>query len=241
MRLENINIKEEDLTKIFPNLKIIDIEGNHNYLESQKTEEKKNREYDLKIKAKNWIIENIGERYQGKSLKNYSAATEKQKKAVNIVDDFLNNLENYLKSGFSLVFIGSAGLGKTHLSAVLCDAVLKLGKNPAYYTAKKLNREVKESWEENKTKESEIIKRFSKYDLLVIDEIGKDYGSETNKFIIEEVFDDRYRKLKSTVLITNISNREDWLKYLGEYVESRILECGKIIVFDGEDYRKKLK
>lgn len=55
--------------------------------------------------------------------------------------------------------------------------------------------------------------------LLVIDEIGVQFGSEAEKIILFEIINERYEAMKPTILISNLSQQE-----LGAYVSERIVD-----------------
>ena len=72
-----------------------------------------------------------------------------------------------------------------------------------------------------------------------VDEIGVQFGSDTEKMFIFEVLDGRYNKMKPTILISNlpISGIKECI---GDRCIDRLREDGgKVIVFDFESQRGK--
>lgn len=185
------------------------------------------------------ITERIGKRFVEKTIENFEAKTPRQEEIKNKISAFINNIDENILSGRSMFFTGNRGNGKTHLAAAIYRAALEAGRTATYKLARQITREIKESWNDDSKSETAIINRYSGLSLLIIDEIGLDYGSETTLNIISEIFDNRYRNMKSTILIGNIENSEQYEKFIGPRIESRMSECGEVIYFDEKDFRKK--
>jgi DNA replication protein DnaC len=86
--------------------------------------------------------------------------------------------------------------------------------------------------------EDEFIKRMLNLDLLVIDEIGLQKNTDSEKLVLNQIIDQRVSRLKSTGILTNLGG-EDLTKFLGVRIISRLkMNNGQWIVFNWEDYRK---
>lgn len=148
-------------------------------------------------------------------------------------------------SGRNMMFLGNKGTGKTHLAAALINHVVKnCGGTARFCTVSELNRIVRESKSyDSRVKESEVIRAFGSYDLLVIDEIGVQSGTEAESRALFDVFNERYGNLKPTIMISNLrydpANGVDELTgALGDRVIDRIKEDGgKIFGFNWSSYR----
>jgi DNA replication protein DnaC len=106
-------------------------------------------------------------------------------------------------------------------------------------TAMKVIRSIKDSWRDHVSKEGEIIELYTKPGLLVIDEIGVQFGSDTEKLYISEIINDRYEAMRPTLLLGNIKLSE-LTEQLGDRPIDRFREGGKIVQFDWDSYRKKI-
>jgi DNA replication protein DnaC len=74
-------------------------------------------------------------------------------------------------------------------------------------------------------------------DLLILDEIGVQFGSETERNLLFDVLNERYEDCKPTLLLSNLP-KQDVAKYLGERVMDRLREDGgRVVVFDWESHR----
>jgi len=73
--------------------------------------------------------------------------------------------------------------------------------------------------------------------LLVLDDLGKEYGSEYDKFTFDDILRTRYDKGLPTILTTNVS-RETWKEVYSEAMESFAHEAFRRVRLDGKDLRK---
>jgi DNA replication protein DnaC len=175
-------------------------------------------------------------RFQSCSFENFSETRQKE-----IVLDYVKNFQDKQKQGTSLVFCGTTGSGKTHLASALCFYLIENYQIKVLYTkAFDVLREVKETYNKNSKKTfSDVQDKHAKVDLLIIDEVGVQFGTETEKQILFEIINERYENIRPTILVTNLS-----LTNLKEFVGDRVIDRmkengGKIIVFSGESFRGK--
>ena len=65
-------------------------------------------------------------------------------------------------------------------------------------------RAVKETYSRNSERtERQVIADFARPDLLILDEIGRQHGTDTERLIIFDVINARYLQNKPSILITN--------------------------------------
>ena len=107
-----------------------------------------------------------------------------------------------------------------------------------FVTVQRLIRRVKDSWHTKEETESEVIDAYASPDLLILDEVGVQFGSEFEKQVLFDVLNERYEKLKPSILLSNIPS-EQLSDYLGERVTDRLRENkGRMIGFNWDSYRK---
>lgn len=143
-------------------------------------------------------------------------------------------------SGSCLVMAGKVGTGKTHLAASMVNVMIEKGKGCKLVKMSELIRSIKSTWARNSEKsESDLIEYYSSVPLLIIDEIGIQFGSDTEKLLLSEVIDNRYQDVLPTVLISNLDT--DGIKgCIGERSYDRLRQDGgKMIAFDWESERGK--
>lgn len=182
----------------------------------------------------------IPERFKDRTLDNYKAKTTGQKKALAFSKEYAENFDQVMKAGRSAIFVGKPGTGKTHLAIGIALEIIKQQRSPVFVTVQRLIRRVKDSWHTKNETESEVVDVFASPDLLILDEVGVQFGSEFEKQMLFDVLNERYEKLKPSILLSNIP-REQLSDYLGERVTDRLRENGgKMIGFDWDSYRKNL-
>ena len=175
-------------------------------------------------------------RFKSCSFDNFQKTKEKE-----IALDYVKNFQDRQKQGTSLVFCGTTGTGKTHLASALSFYLIENFQTKILYTkAFDVLREVKETYNKSSKKTfSDVQDKHAKVDLLIIDEVGVQFGTETEKQILFEIINERYENLRPTILITNLS-LTNLKEFAGDRVIDRMKENGgKIVVFTGESFRGK--
>lgn len=159
---------------------------------------------------------------------------ERQQRALDVCTRFRDNLGGVMERGNSLVMCGSAGTGKTHLACALALAAMDAGYTARYATVVKAMRQVKDTY--GRGSEQSVIDAFVLADLLVLDEVGVQFGSDTERNIFFEIINDRYESRRPTIVISNL-DKSGMLHFLGERTMSRLLHGGVELIFDWADYR----
>ncbi len=179
-------------------------------------------------------------RFRGATFDNYEApAGSDQAKVLRTVRLYCERFDTRRKVGSGLMLIGRPGTGKTHL---LCAAALALhGRcQPLYTDAWSMIAAIKASWARSaKEDEASVIARFVAPDLLLIDEIGVQYGTDAERALLHRVIDLRYQQLKPTIAAGNV-DLNGMKAYLGERAVSRLQDGdGVVLTFGWDDYRTR--
>ena len=228
--------------------------------EKRRAAERRQREYERKRKVE-WIMEhsNIPPRFLDRKIDDFKATSGKQQETKDFCRQYVDEFEQVVQTGRSAVFLGKPGTGKTHLAiAMLLEVVNRHCRSGIYMTVSRLIRHVRSAWKDGKTRlpasgletgiprekgnvsaEDAIIGFYSDYDLLVLDEVGVQYGTDSERIIIFELLNARYEKRKPTIMIGNCS-LDELKTYLGERVIDRLREDGgRLLVFDWKSHRGK--
>lgn len=180
----------------------------------------------------------IPARFMDKTLETYKAPPAAVK-AFRACLEYAAGFEQNLADGRSLILCGLAGTGKTHIACGITRAVIEQSRVAAVYTtAGRLFRRVKDTYSKGATEsEAAAIKALALPELLVIDEVGTTFGSDTERNILFEVVNERYEGLRPTILISNLAP-ENLAEFAGERVIDRMKENGgKLLKFDWPSHR----
>ncbi|MDC3418737.1 IS21-like element helper ATPase IstB [Aquibacillus salsiterrae] len=146
----------------------------------------------------------------------------------------------FIESQENIVFLGPSGVGKTHLATSIGIAAAKKRTSTYFIKCNDLIMNLKKAKLENRFETR--LKHYSKYKLLLIDEIGYlPIDSEDAKLFFQ-LIDMRYEK-KSTILTTN-ANFKDWGDIfqdtkIANAILDRVLHYATVVNIIGESYRLK--
>lgn len=184
----------------------------------------------------------IPERFRNRTFENFVADSEGKAKALEFASAYAGRFtESAYESGKSAVFVGKPGTGKTHLAVAIGMAAMSAGHSVMFCTVLRAIRRVKDTWSrDSQESESQAVAALVFPDLLILDEVGVQFGSETEKNILFDILNDRYEQCKPCLLLSNLPIKEV-RAFLGERVFDRLREDGgEVIAFDWESHRGKL-
>lgn len=178
----------------------------------------------------------IPARLKGCSFATYRAETDSQKAALQAAMDYADKFASIRKTGESLIFAGKPGTGKGHLAAAVMNKLMP-EYLPIYTTCLDMIRSVRETWrKDSKHSEMEVLQEYEDASLLIIDEIGVQYGTDGEQTIIFDVLDRRYRQMRPTILITN-QDRAGFTAFVGERIFDRLKQTARWVSFDWDSFR----
>lgn len=182
----------------------------------------------------------IPKRFESCTFDNYLPGNKSAERNLRICKAYAEKWDDRLKNGGGMVMVGLPGTGKNHLAVSIMKEIIRKHQHYVLLTSvNKIIREYRSTWSKDTTKsESEVIAEFSSPELLVIDEVGVQYGSDSERLIIFEIINTRYEEMRPTILISN-ETREQLAEIVGERVIDRMKDGGGCeLVFDWESYRK---
>lgn len=214
------------------------------------TERKRQRQQDIVTATQ------LPPRFHGADFEGFKATTPQQKAAVDACKAYTANMAGNMEKGAALVLTGSVGTGKTLLAAaiarktalehVITDRVYNLGSwddqkrlaTVRYTTVMGMLRTIRSTYrKDSHLSESQALHLFTGPDLLILDEVGVQRGTEDEKVQMFEVIDARYGSMLPTVIISNLTVGE-LTGYIGERVLDRLKDNGgSVVVFDWASHR----
>jgi DNA replication protein DnaC len=182
----------------------------------------------------------ISKRFISATFDGYKPVSDKSAKALRAVRSYHDQFQKIKESGTSLILCGRPGTGKTHLANAMAISMINQGVSVAYTTSFKVMARIKATYNKFDAKETEtgVIEDLTTRDLLIIDEIGVQFGSEAEKVLFYQIINGRYDNVLPTVLISNLTAKE-LAAFIGERCYDRLKEgAGAVLSFDWESYRK---
>ncbi|MEB8474210.1 ATP-binding protein [Acidithiobacillus ferriphilus] len=181
----------------------------------------------------------IPRRYIDCDFDNYVVDVPGQQTALDVCWDYAEHFAERASKGSSLILCGNPGTGKNHLASAIARTVLSMGRSVLHVTAYDVIARIRQTWQRGigNSTELEVIRGFAEADLLIIDEVGKTFGSDGERVHLFEVIDHRYRDMKPTIILSN-EGVEGVEKYLGAAAFDRLCQNGGLLLFDWQSYRR---
>ncbi|MBR5485426.1 MAG: ATP-binding protein [Oscillospiraceae bacterium] len=156
-----------------------------------------------------------------------------------IYDYCAEYINSFCESSESLLFMGSTGLGKTHLSLAIAEQVINRGYGVLYTSAQTMvSRLEKEKFQRSFDDDAEepYRERIVDCDLLIIDDLGAEFLTQFAVSAINDIIDRRLVFGKPTIVTTNLERSGIQERY-GERLLSRVYGSYKAFRFFGKDIR----
>jgi DNA replication protein DnaC len=179
-------------------------------------------------------------RFKTKTLDNFEVLDEDQRIGLASARSYVSEFPANLETGRGLVLCGTTGRGKTHLGCGIARALAETGRHVRYTTARDLIRALRDTWRrDSATTETELLTQLRDLDLLVLDEVGVQFGSDAERVQLFDVFNGRYGAQRPTLVISNL-DLAGLRESLGERVLDRLRENdGRMLLFKGQSWRGK--
>ena len=137
----------------------------------------------------------------------------------------------------SIYMNGGTGLGKTHLSLAIADAVIRKGYNVIYGSTPEFLRQLEREYYGRA--ETDTMASLSRCDLLILDDLGAEMEKPVYTSLLYELINSRISRGLPMIISSNLGMNE-----LRQRYQDRI--CSRIISFEtlmfiGQDVRRKLK
>jgi DNA replication protein DnaC len=209
----------------------------------------------------------IPPRFRECSFHNYYAKNDSQYFAHSFASRLV---EEYPAVEAGLLFMGSVGVGKTHLAiAVLKELIDKKGVTCLFYESGSLLKAIQDSYNPvSQTSEMRVLAPVYQAEVLLLDELGATVPTSWVRDTMYQIINTRYNNKKLTIFTTNyldeargtvdetsdsadskrrrtfaadrIQEMTTLEERIGTPLRSRLYEMCKKVMIEGEDYRKRL-
>jgi DNA replication protein DnaC len=175
-------------------------------------------------------------------------------------------VENYPNEKTGLLFVGTVGVGKTHLSVGILKALIReKGIHCLFCDYRELLKSIQNSYNASvQATEMEILRPVFDSEVLVLDELGAVRSTEWVFDTVNYILNSRYNENKTTIITTNFPDRPEQDKpevdnlssrsaadraarretlgdRIGERMRSRLHEMCRKVEIEGPDFREHSK
>jgi DNA replication protein DnaC len=180
----------------------------------------------------------IPERFRTRTLDTFVTTTAKEAHALRVARDYANSITDNISIGKCLVFIGRPGTGKTHLAIGIGLVAMGAGYTVLFASVAEAFRRVRATYGKGATEsESEAISALVEVGMLILDEVGVQFGTDNEKNLLFDIINGRYGAKRPTILISNL-DLKGVTSYVGVRGMDRLREDGgEAVVFDWDSYR----
>jgi DNA replication protein DnaC len=140
---------------------------------------------------------NVGKRYWRVSISKIEESAEHRK----VMEKYITNIRDNIVNGRGILFHGGYSSGKTAASIILAKAVVMHGGTAIFMEVPELSdvKVTSRPFNEDMT----MWERMETADLLILDDLGSDYGSDWARQLVERIVRHRVNNCKSIVATTN--------------------------------------
>lgn len=185
---------------------------------------------------------NLSKRFATRTFENFNTENEIQKYAYDKAKNYVDNIDEVIKNGTGLIFAGNGcvGTGKTHLACAIANELLDKGYPVKVINVTKMIYQIKEDFN---------VDEYLKVPILLIDDLGKETGTQWVCETLYLIFNERYESMKPTIITTENGLEEIKQNYKtvvngqeldrGKSIISRLTEDFIYVSLTGEDYRQR--
>jgi DNA replication protein DnaC len=195
-------------------------------------------------------------------------ADDREQKTLEKAHHFANRfVEEYPVENTGLLFVGSVGVGKTHLAVGILKALIRDKGVPCLFCDyRELLKSIQNSYNASvQATEMGILRPVFDAEVLVLDELGAVRSTEWAKDTVNYILNSRYNNNKTTIITTNYPDGPERVQNereedpvsdaaarrsarpeslgdrISERMRSRLHEMCKIVLMSGPDFRLKSK
>ncbi|MGI5848800.1 MAG: ATP-binding protein [Christensenellales bacterium] len=177
----------------------------------------------------------LGEKFSGSTFDNFRV-NKNNKEAYDACLRFAQG-----KSNKGIMLAGPIGIGKNHLAAAIVNELAKRGDLAYVSSAKRLQTRLYDSYGHVE----DAIDNIFEARVIVINDIGKESGTETSRSLMADFVDQAYEREKKLIITTNMTADEiadgeikNGVKHgYGLHTLSRLLEMCEVVEYSDYDHR----
>lgn len=182
---------------------------------------------------KHYLNAGIGSLYQRLSWLDYQGNDE----LIQLADNYVANAQKFVAQGIGIVLMGDIGTGKTLFANLLLKDLLHEGYSVYSVTFAGMIDMFTAGWT-SETEKQFFLERIRKSEILLIDDIGKEYKTKNGlgSATFDSVLRSRVQEGRPTFITTNMTP-DDMEDGYGSAVLSLINEISITHEVEGNDFR----
>ena len=147
----------------------------------------------------------VYKRFENATFENFEIHNEEEKRLVEILKE-APSLKN------NVIITGGVGIGKTHLMYAILNKFCE--KKDGYYLSKEISivsiKEIidiiRQTWRKDADRyDMDALDNLKSVPLLIIEEVGVQYGSDSERIELFDIFNDRYNNMLPTIITSNFN------------------------------------
>jgi len=147
-------------------------------------------------------VSGVPKRYAEASFDNFEIYTPDQIQVVECLRAYAEDLVN--GSSQNAILLGTPGTGKTHLAIAVAQFFAAKRHSVTYIGMLDLLDQLRQDrFAQPPARAGAFTERMTRMDLLVIDELGKQVGTESEAVAAQRILDRRYAEQMPTILVSN--------------------------------------
>lgn len=181
----------------------------------------------------------IPKKFANLAFDDYHATLQGQQLALAICRAYADTWPQQCSKGGALVMTGLTGNGKTHLACAIGNMVITRHLcTVAFGTMTDYGREIRSTYGRGRGERSElqVVQALRTADLLIIDDVGAQDSTDSERKLLFDLIDGRWRDDKAIIVTSNLNTKE-LKKFLGTRAMDRLEDRGTVIAFDWTSYR----
>lgn len=187
----------------------------------------------------------VPRRYLSCHFNSYKPENPSQERAARFAMQFT---QEYPAVDKGILFVGSVGVGKTHLAVSILKGLTERGFSCLFYEFGSLLKEIQDSYNAStQTSELSVLSPVLTSEILVLDELGASKPTDWVRDTMAHIINTRYNENRFTIFTTNyldnpVNDREESLEdRIGTRLRSRLFEMCRTVELSGSDHRRKQK
>ena len=181
-------------------------------------------------------------RFKHATFDTFKPCTKEQAQALLFLKKYADHPLSYPNN---VILLGNCGTGKTHLAysvlkqnaLLIEDAHFDTLKSEValFVSLKEILDEIKENFQTKPTYQS-LYQKAIEAPLLILDEIGLQYGTEMERTELYRLFNERYNAFRPIMALSNL-NEARLNALLGQRIFERLFSNARVFHFQNQSYR----